>query len=96
MGGYGTLWRGSALNDCDIVMILLHAEFGRSLNYKKSCTDGKIVGGNVHKNEVENGTYTYYSQLNVTVIPNMIGKSVECVRTGENTSVIGFYLIFTG
>ena len=92
MGGYGTLWRGSSLN-CEI--LLLHESYG-SPNYKKLCDDGNIVGGNVQENEIENDTYIYHSQLNVTVTLNMIGESIECVRESENTSVIGSHVISTG
>lgn len=94
MGGYGTVWRGSALADCE--MLLLHGDY-EIPNYKKICNNGNIVGGNVHiENGVENGTYIYGSQLNVIVTLNMIGKSIECVHESENIRVIGSHMISTG
>ena len=70
-----TIWRGSAFNCSREGVVLLHRLFTSESDVHQMCNNGFIVGRGLRS---ENGCYT--SQLNVTVTPDMIGKSIECVH----------------
>lgn len=87
---YGiTVWRGSALSDCDTQEIsLLHRRF---TDAHKTCNNGAIVARGI-SNIAGNGTDSewYTSQLTVTVTPELIGKNVECAYDDViNVTTIG-------
>ena len=75
VGGFATVWQGSAFNCTGNEISLLHNRF--MLNQEKiaECNDGAIVGRNLR---IENDCYI--SQLNVTVSYNMLGKDIKCVQ----------------
>ena len=85
MGGFGgiTVWRGTAFNcsQSDNEIILLHTRFQSDADMLKTCNNGTIVGRGIR---VENNS-SFTSQLNVTVTPDVIGESVECVHDNETT-----------
>ena len=76
MGGPGqaTFWTGTAFN-----CISKHNEIslghGRFLSAAGECNKGAIVARSV---SVQNSLYT--SQLNVTVTPDIAGKTIMCLR----------------
>ena len=73
MGEVATIWTGSALHctSTNNEIVLLHSRFGNGqLN---SCRYGAIVASSL---SVEDNNYT--SQLNVTVTPDIAGKTIEC------------------
>ena len=96
VGGFATIWSGSALG-CEIN--LLHERYNGSSNYNKTCSNN-IIGGNVFLNMTEDGIYSYRSQLNITVTANIFGESIKCIHEGGNTTnndnIIGSYVISTG
>lgn len=81
MGGLGTVWRGTAFNNCRDIF-LLHDRFGE--NYTKTCNNGDISG----KSLGVFGSF-YISQLHVKVRISSIGKTIECIHSNENTVTIG-------
>ena len=90
-----TVWNGSAFN-CSLEEIALPHHRFTSENSAiindifGTCNNGFIVGQGLRS---ENGCYT--SQLNVTVTPDMIGKSIECVHDAiTSTSTVGTLNIF--
>ena len=85
-----TVWRGSAFDCPNEEIVLLHSLFMSKSGSYGMCNNGSIVGRGLRS---ENGCYT--SQLNVTVTPDMIGKSIECVHDDiTSTSTVGTLNIF--
>ena len=83
-GGY-TIWRGSAFRDCisnEQDILLLHLCFTSNGGTSGICNHGDIVAQSLG---VEGSNYT--SQLNVTVTPDVIGKTIMC-RSNEATNEI--------
>ena len=70
----GTVWTGTALNcvSTNNEIILLHGRFMSHGSYG-SCNNGAIVARSLSTD----GNY-YTSQLNVTVTPDILGKTIEC------------------
>ena len=64
-----TVWTGGALSSTCPYIFLLHNRF----HSIKQCDNGTIVARSL---SVEGNNYT--SQLNVTITPNIIGKTVVC------------------
>ena len=70
--GGGTVWTGSAF-DCQAHEIFLpHFQFLGDGIYR-TCNNGAIVARSL---SVEGNNYT--SQLNVTITPDTVGKTIEC------------------
>ena len=82
-----TVWRGSALDCLHEEIVLLHSHFTSENGAYGVCNNGSIVGRSL---PTQNGSY-YTSQLNVTVSPSMIGKSITCVHDDSmgNINIIG-------
>ena len=87
MGQGSTIWTGSAFKALHCYeLVLLHSRFHLSRGAIGSCNNRVIVARSV---SVEDNHYT--SQLNVTVIPDIVGKTIEC--TSDNGTYI--MLIFS-
>ena len=79
MGGIWTVWTGSAFNCYEIA--LLHSRFMNTRTY--TCNNGAIVAQSL---SVEGNYYT--SQLNVTITPDIIGKTIECIVDNGTRSIL--------
>ena len=92
MGGLGgiTVWKGTAFNcsQSDNEINLLHRRFQSDA---VTCNNGTIVGIGII---VENNS-SFTSQLNVTVSPDVVGESVECVHDNGTLTTIGSSIIVT-
>ena len=75
MGAGTTVWAGNAFNcpSYDNEISLLHSRFMSDNVYYHTCNNGAIVARSL---SVDGNNYT--SQLNVTVTPETIGKTIEC------------------
>ena len=72
-GGGVTIWTGSAFN-CSFKynkIILIHSRFDTGTS--GTCNNGAIVARSL---SIEGNNYT--SQLNVSVTPDTVGKTIEC------------------
>ena len=71
----GTIWHGTALEECtDGRIILRHSQFESGYNITQTCgASGTIIG---HAVSVENDFYT--SQLTINVSQHLNGSTVEC------------------
>ena len=83
-----TVWRGSALDSdyCRIQeIVLLRDDYSTEDGIHESCGDS-IEAKTLR---VENGSYI--SQLNITVMSDIIGKSIECAYddNGGNITSVG-------
>ena len=71
-GASTTIWRGSAFNCYRYnEIVLLHSRFDTGTY--GTCNNGAIVARGL---SIEGNNYT--SQLNVSVTPNTVGKTIEC------------------
>ena len=87
--GDSTVWRGTAFSDCEI--ILLHNRFENEEG-TTTCSNSNITGRSVR---IEGSRYI--SQLEITVDPETVGKSVACARDdGSKSYTIGSYQISAG
>ena len=79
MGGPGgaTVWTGTALNCPSDEIVLLHQRFTDPGGAIRSCNNGATVAQSL---SVQDNLYT--SQLNVTIVPNVTGKSIMCFYDG--------------
>jgi hypothetical protein len=68
---------------------LVHNDFTRERVY--TCNDGNVVGRIVR---AENGSYT--SQLNVTLTPDLVKKSIECAYDNGTIHRVGSLNITEG
>lgn len=90
VGGQLTVWTGNAFicpSDNDEVA-LLHSRFNSAYGTNRSCNNGTIVGQSL---SVEGNNYT--SQLNITVTPDIAGKTVMCSSDNGETTMLIFSLI---
>ena len=88
--GDSTVWRGTAFSDCEIT--LLHLRFGDKEGTTRTCSNSDITGRSVR---IEGSLYV--SQLEITIDPESVGKSVVCVHDdGRRSYTIGSYLISAG
>ena len=91
MGSFGgaTIWRGSAISGChptDEEIILLHSRFTNMSNSTYGvCNSGNIVGQSIG---IKGSNYT--SQLNVTVTPEIIGKTIMCINYDGTSETVQF------
>ena len=70
-----TIWNGTAFKGCHSNEIeLYHALFTQPEGSIDTCNNGDIVGQSLG---VQGNNYT--SQLNVTITPDIAGKTVTCV-----------------
>ena len=74
MGGGTTIWTGSAFDCFSNEIPLRHSQFSHT-GTSGSCNNGAIV---VRSLFVEGNNYT--SQLNVTLTPDIAGKTIICVH----------------
>ena len=81
-GGTATEWRGSAL-DCDNNTILLYHDHFQYGNASGWCNSNTIVGQGLYRD----GNH-YVSILNVTLTPNLNGKTIECVYKDELRDIV--------
>ena len=85
-----TVWRGTAFSDCEI--ILLHNRFGDEEGTTRTCSNSDITGRSVR---IEGNHYI--SQLEITIDPETVGKSVVCAHDdGRRSYTIGSYQISAG
>ena len=72
-----TVWRGSAFNclSSNNEIVLLHQPIISNEVYYYTCNNGAIAAWII---SVDGNTYT--SQLNVTVTPEIAGKTIECLH----------------
>ena len=89
MGAGLTIWTGTAFNcsSSSNEILLFHSRFSSTKGTYGSCNDGSIVGRSLF---VEGNNYT--SLLNVTVTPNIAGKTVECFYDDGRTATLFFTL----
>lgn len=87
MGGPGqaTFWTGTAF-DCSSTnnMIILSHQFSADGTYR-ICNNGAIVA-----RILPIADNNYNSQLNVTITPKTLGKTVECHHDDGHTSMLVF------
>ena len=82
--GGTTLWTGTAFS-CNLNEILLrHSQFSVPGGTSGSCNNGAITGRSIG---VTNGCYS--SELNVTVSPNLNGRTILCNHDGTTQRNIG-------
>ena len=88
-GYVSTVWTGTAFNcsSSNNDILLLHTPFSSSEGDYGSCNNGAIVGRNLG---VEGNYYT--SQLNVTITPDIAGKTVECFYDDGHIATLLFIL----
>ena len=92
VGGFGTVWRGLAF-DCENSnneITLLHSRFVNGTI--GTCNNDSIIGRSIGD---ENGT-CFTSQLSVTITPDIIGNTIECIHDDYehvNTTVVGSFTI---
>lgn len=86
-----TVWRGTAFmcpssND---EIALLHSRFNTT--EIENCNNGNnIITGEI----IEANGNNYISQLNITIMPSLIGKTVKCFRDdGVQSFVVMKYII---
>ena len=72
-GGVATVWRGTAFQCGNGVIILQHSQFGSPHNINVTCNNVAIIAQGL---EVINDSYI--SQLSVTVSPELNNTTVEC------------------
>ena len=82
MGGHGlggaTVWTGTALNCPSDEIVLLHQRFTDPGGAIRSCNNGATVAQSL---SVQDNRF-YTSQLNITIVPNVTGKSIMCFYDG--------------
>ena len=85
--GDSAVWRGTAFSGCEIT--LLHLRFDGTT---RTCSNSDITGRSVR---IEGSRYI--SQLEITINPETVGKSVACARDdGSKSYTIGSYQISAG
>ena len=85
-----TVWRGTAFSDCEIT--LLHLRFEN-----KEGTSGTCSNRNITTQSVRIKGSLYVSQLEITIDPETVGKSVVCAHDdGRRSYTIGSYQISAG
>lgn len=88
-GGGNTVWNGSAFScpsnsDSNNNQILLrHSGFGGQGSSRGICNDGAIVGVGISSEDS-----LFISQLNVTVIPDVVGKEIACYYENNLNEVL--------
>ena len=84
-GGGGTVWTGSAFN-CyryNNEIVLFNSRFDTGTY--GTCNNGAIVGRSL---SVDGNNYT--SQLNVTITPDIAGKTIECLNYDKTDDILIF------
>lgn len=91
-----TIWNGSALSGCTRTEIeLVHAE-GRYMTEMSCKSDTlaivargiSVTSGNITEDDTNSYINLYTSQLQITVIPELTGKSIECVYEDIDTTIV--------
>ena len=77
------MWTGTAFDCSSGEIPLLHTYYKRDGGTFGECNNGNIVARSLR---VEDSNYT--SQLNVTVTPDVIGKTIECVNYDGRSETI--------
>ena len=92
VGAGATIWTGSAFNcsASNYTILLIHNFFSLAKGDYGSCNNGDIVGQSL---SVEGNNYT--SQLNVTVISDTAGRTIECLHDAYDglTATLIFTLV---
>ena len=90
--GGSTVWQGNALSECEGTstkeITLPHTKF--ESHSIISCNNGTITGQSLNMT-IENGSILYTSQLDVIVMPEMVGKIIECLHddgTSESSTCL--------
>lgn len=80
-----TLWKGTALQDVCMLqdIILLHREFAPGIIGVSECGGGTVAWRTLG---VENNCYI--SQLNITYVANLIGKTIICAYNNLAQDII--------
>ena len=88
-GGINTLWRGSALRDCQYTEIVLPHSWFRDRSPVGVCNNGGIVAHGVRR--VDNN---FTSELDIDANFTLRGNSIECaVDDGQGEISFGNYII---
>jgi hypothetical protein len=91
-----TIWNGTAFSGCPQDEILLrHGDFISTGGLTGTCNNGAIVGQSLG---VQGNNYT--SQLNVTITPETIGKTITCayntLTSDQTRDIIKFSTVVPG
>ena len=88
--GASTVWSGNAFTcpSIDNAVVLLHSRFTSVYGTNNSCNDGAIVARSL---SVVGNLYT--SQLNVTITPDIAGKTVMCTSDNGTATMLIFSLV---
>ena len=93
MGGAATIWRGSAIKDCEFSRIVLrHSQFGSGIS--GGCND-RIIARSINTTSDSDGI-KFTSQLIIQpdVNDTLEGRTVECVySSGAQSITIGNHTI---
>ena len=82
--GGTTLWTGTAFSCNSNEILLRHSQFSESGGTSGSCNNGAISGQSIG---VTDGCYS--SELDVTVSPNLNGRTILCNHDGTTQRNIG-------
>lgn len=92
-GGPLTVFQGNLINcsNTNNEITLLHSRFNALTEIHGICNNGTILGYSL---PVNTSSSCYISQLLITVTPDMIGKTIQCVYdNGVTTKEIGNFSI---
>lgn len=81
--GDSTVWKGSAFDCSSNDIPLVHSRFASSPKAAGECNNGSIEA---HGLRVQDNCYT--SQLNISVTPNLIGKTIKCVHDNLTAEIV--------
>ena len=86
-----TLWTGTALNNCPSDEIVpLHRRFTEPGGTTRSCSNGATAAQSLY---AQKSLYT--SQLNVTITPNIAGKTIMCVYDAMGDPTVNIKSLFS-
>ena len=83
--GGATVWTGTAFDCSSGEITLLHSSYGDDDGTFGVCNNGNIVARSLG---VEGSNYS--SQINVTVIPDIIGKTISCINYDGTNEITEF------
>ena len=94
VGGVGTVWKGSALRDCqnnyNNNIVLLHSRF-KNGTPEVQCDNGRIIGRGVKQS---GNNFISKLIINLDVISTLSGNTIECtLDSGINETLIDSYTI---
>ena len=83
-GGGNTLWTGTAFSCNSNEILLRHTQFSLQGGTSGSCNNGAISGWSIGVTD-----RCYSSELNVTVSPDLNGRTILCNHDGTSQRSIG-------